>query len=878
MNWFRRLRVITRKDATARELDEELQFHIEHQVEEYIASGMSRAEARYAALRDFGALEPLKEQCRSARGLDWLEHLRQDLHYARRSFLRKPSFGLAVIALTATGIGATTAVFSVVDRVLFRALPYQDADSLVSAGLRIPWLEYDFLTAHTYSQLRSDPGPFRTVTSWSGVDDCDVTGDNPVRLACAHVESTFLPVLGVEPAFGRNFSREEDQPGVPHVALISYSLWKSRFGGQPVVGRRLTLDGQPATVVGVLPPDFETPTLERADVLLPQALPLNLAPTAQPIRVYGRLRAGVSPRQARDSLLARAEQPFADVPPHMRKQTEFHVRSIRDAQTGDFRLASWTLLVAVLAMLLIACANAANLLLARSVARRGELAIRAALGAGRSRMIRQILTETLTLSVTGGIAGCGLAYVLLRIFVRIAPKGIPRLATASIDLRVLMFGVAASLASGIIFGILPALYTPKAGMLTGVRTTGPASLVARRLLVGAQIAISLTLLSCAGILLQSLWNRQTVSLGMRTGHIVTARVVLGARYAQAATRREFYENLEARLRRLPGVESVALSDSLPPGGVPRSQPIFALRVDGKPALDEGTQGIVVWRAVTPDYFRTLGISILRGRGFLEEDRTPEARAIILSNSFARRMFGRENAIGRRIARFPGSPQRPAPWYTIVGVAADVRNAGLTDRNDAEYYLVRRHGAASAYEDAPAASAVIVRGSARSSAIQGWLRTEIASLDPALPAVILPFEEHIGELAARPRFQAWLLAMFAGIGMILAASGLYGLVSFLVAQRERELGVRLTLGATPAMIVRMIVGDALRWTAGGLVVGIAAAVAAAYSLRSLLFHVSPANPLAYFSAAALLAFIALAAAWVPSRRAARLDPAATLRHE
>lgn len=878
MNWFRRLRVVTDKAATGQELDEELQFHIDHQIAENVAAGMSPDEARFAALREFGAREPLKEECRSARGVDWLEHAWQDLNCALRNFRRKPGIAIAVVTLTAVGIGATTAVFSVVDRVLFRALPYADAGRLVSLGIRIPWLDYDFLTAASVAKLQEDPGPLAAVTSWSGMSDCDVTADNPVRLACASVAWTFLPVLGVEPVSGRNFTKEEDQPKVPRVALISYALWKTRFAGRAdAVGQSLTLDGEPARIVGVLPEDFHTPTLDRSDILLPQALPPADRAGGRPLRVYGRLRPGISLEQAHDILTGTVQQLLTDVPPDIRKQVVFHVRSLRDLETGDFRVASWTLFGAVIAMLLIACANAANLLLARSVARRQELAIRVALGAGRSRMLRQTLTETLALGIVGGAFGCVLAYALLRVFIAIAPAGIPHLSSATIDARVLWFGLGIAVACGVASGLAPAIHTPEAGLLTGVRVAGTVTLPARRFLVRAQVAISLTLLTCAAVLLQNLWNRLSVSLGMRTDHIVTARVVMGARYAKPAQRGAFYERLEAGLKRLPGVESVALSDSLPPGGVPRSQPVFALHVEGKPAIVEGSPGIVVWRAVTPGYFETLGIPILRGRAFTEEDRRPGGFPMIISSSLARRYFGIEDPVGRRMTRFPGSPQSPAPLYTIVGVAAEARNNGLTDQNNPEYYVVRRRGAPS-YDDAPMGSAIIIRGKSSSAAMKNWLRTEIAALDPVLPAVIRSFDEHIGALAARQRFQAYLLALFAGIGLLLVAFGLYGLVSFLVAQRERELGVRLALGATPAIIVRMIVGDAMRWTLGGLVVGIVCAAAAAHGLRSLLFHVSPADPRPYLLAAVIMTAVALLAAVLPSRRAASVDPATTLRQD
>jgi predicted permease len=558
----------------------------------------------------------------------------------------------------------------------------------------------------------------------------------------------------------------------------------------------------------------------------------------------------------------------------MRKQVQFHVLGLRDLQMGEYTAASWTLLAAVLATLWIACANAANLLVARSIGRRRELAIRVALGASRSRMAGQALTEGLLLSLGGGAAGCVLAYGLLKLFILLAPEGIPPLSLASLDVLVLLFGLCASLFCGVVFGLAPAFYTPQVEMLSGSRTIRSVGLLARRLLVGGQIAVSLVLVTCAGIFLQSLWNRQAVSLGLRTDRVVTAQFVLGPRYGPPAARAAFYEQLEAGLARLPGVESVALSDSLPPGGTPRSQPIFAPVVDGKAPFDDGAPGVVIWRAVTPDYFRALGIPILSGRPFTDDDRRPAERSIILSAAYARKLFGEENPLGRRMSRYPGAARNPAAWYTIVGVAADARNSGLTDHNDPEYYLARRRGS-TAYEDIPLASAIVMRGSAGLAAM---LRPEIAAMDPALPVVVRSFDRHVAELAARPRFQAWMLVLFAGIGMLLAGFGLYGLVSFLVAQREREFGVRLALGATQADILRLVLGDAMSWTLGGLLCGLAGAVAAARALRSLLFHVSPGDPAAYVMAAVVLTTLAIAAAFLPSRRAARVDPAITLKQD
>jgi putative ABC transport system permease protein len=801
-----------------------------------------------------------------------------DFRYALGNVRRKPGFAVSVIALFALGVGTATSVFSVVDRVLFRALPYSHGDRLVSLGIRIPWLEYDFLPAGSYFDLRDRPGPFTALTSWSGVVNCDWTDERPVRLGCAAAEANFLPVLGVEPVLGRNFTKEEDLPNAAPVALISNALWKLSFGGDTsAVGRHVSIDGRQTLIIGILPADFETPTLDRADVLLPQNLAANVASGARVLRICARLKDGLTPERARDKVMAGADRLLRDVPPQLRKQVEFHVRSLRELQTGDFRLASLTLLAGVMAMLLIACANAANLLFARSVARQREFSIRMALGAGRARILRQLLTEALVLGLAGGVLGCAMAFGQLRLFVAIAPAGIPHLAAASLDWRVLLFGIAAALFSSAAAGLVSMLHSPKEGWWSGVRTTGGIGLFTRRLLVGSQLAASLILLTSAGLLLESLWNRQAVSLGIRVEGVVVGEVALGARYAQPASRAAFYERLEARLRQLPGVESVGFVDTLPPGGVPRSQPLYALTVQGMAPLDQGTPGIVVWRSVTPEYFRAMAIPIVRGRVFTEDDRRPGATSIIISAAYARRLFGDSNPVGRRIARYPGTPANPAPWYEIVGVAADARNAGLTDNLDPEYYLVRRHGS-TGYEDAPPVSAAIIRGTASRAKLESWMRAEIAALDPALPATVRTMEEEVGGLAARPRFQAWLLAMFAVLGLLLSALGVYGLVGFVVSQREREFGIRLTLGATPAGIVRMMLKDAFGWAAGGLIAGLAGAAVAARLLGSLLFHVSPGAPGAYAGAAALLAAFALVAAFLPSRRAGRVDPATTLRHE
>ena len=481
--------------------------------------------------------------------------LAQDLRYAARGFVRSPTFTVAAVLAIALGTGAGTAVFSVVDRILFRSLPYPQSDRLVSVGFVAPIIPQEFMLGTDYLEWRARQQPFKSLTSWTGISDCDLTGANPVRLECAQVEANFLPTLGIQPIAGRNFTRDEDRPNATPVALLSYGLWQSRFGGdRQVVGKTIPLDGRPATILGVLPPQFEVPTLEHADVLVPQAMDeaaQHRPNTGRVLQSIARLKPGVTPAQAAAALQPLFQESLQFVPGPFRKEVKLRVRSLRDRQIHDARLASWILLGAVLAVLLIACANVANLLLARAATRQRELAVRLALGASRARLARQTLTESLLLAATGGAAGCLLAAALLRVFVAIAPEGIPRLQQAAIDLRVLLFTLLVSLACGVVFGLAPALQQhahPRAETLAGWRSLGARHYLFRHALVAAQICASLVLLTGASLLLRSLWNLQNQPLGMRTGSVLTASVTLGQKsYSEPAAPTRFLRRTGAAL-------------------------------------------------------------------------------------------------------------------------------------------------------------------------------------------------------------------------------------------------------------------------------------------------------------------------------------------
>jgi putative ABC transport system permease protein len=796
-----------------------------------------------------------------------IEILVQDLRYAARGLARSPTFAVAAVFAIALGIGAATAVFSVVDRILFRSLPYPQAECLVSLGFVAPIIPQEFMLGTDYVEWRARQQPFESITSWTGVNDCDLTAANPVRLSCAQVEASFLPTLGIRPIIGRNFTRDEDRPNGPPVALLSYGLWQSRFGGDPhVVGKTIPLDGRAATILGVLPPQFELPTLEHADVVVPQVLDeaqQRRPNTGRVLWSIARMKPGVSGAQAAAALQPLFQESLRFVPGPFRKEVTLRVRALRDRQIHDARQASWILLGAVLAVLMIACANVANLLLARGAWRQPELAVRVALGASRGRLVRQTLTESLLLAAAGGAAGCLLAAALLRIFVAIAPQGIPRLQQASVDLRVLLFALAVSLASGIAFGLVPAMQQH-----TFARAR-PRHYLFRHTLVAAQICASLVLLTGASLLLRSLWNLQNQPLGLRTS-VLTSTVTLGQKsYAEPASQLAFFEELERRLRGIPGVTQLALSDSLPLGGSARSMIYSVIDVAGRPRSAEGTGGMVTWRAVTPGYFAALGIPILRGRGFREEDRDPQQNAVILSDALARRMFPGEDRLGKQI-----QPGRSGPWRTVIGVAGNVKNGALMEPDEPEYYLVRKH----APEPLGRTATAILSGPMDRAALARWVRTTVAALDPGLPVSIETMDQRAGKLAERPRFNAWLLGLFAGMGLVLAAIGLYGVVSFLVAQRTQEIGLRMALGATPGAVARLVLGHAARWTLAGAALGIIGSLLAARLLESMLFHVSTREPWILAASVAVLWAIAMLAAWGPARRAARVDPMRALRRE
>ena len=886
----RRWRAALRNSRGA--LEEELRFHLEQSIQARIDAGVPPEEARRLAQLEFGGVEAARESAYSLRPGWLLETVTADVRYALRGFVHRPAFAATVIATLALGIGAATAVFSVIDPILFRALPYADDDRLVSVGLVQSLERQEFTLGGFFFEWQANQTPFTALTYERGVNECNLTEASPMHLRCAGIAQNFLPTLGVSPVLGRNFLPAEDQPNGPKVVLLSDGFWLSRFNrDRNVLNKTIAIDDQPVRIVGVLPPNFEMPRLQQADLVLPAAVDVAAQHTVNsgigyPMWAFARLKPGISLEQAKAQMEPLFLHTQQWIPAQFRKEFHLAVRSVRDRQMQEAYAAAWILLAAVFAVLLIATANVASLFSARTAARQRELAVRAALGASRSRILRQMLTESLLLALAGAAAGFALAAILLRIFIALAPTGIPFLAQAHLDLRVVLFSLAIAVGCSVFFGILTSLDRPdrpQPSALAARATPGSARLRLRRSLVATQIAVSVVLVAGALLLLKSFQNLERQKLGMATGNVISVQLSLNwNRYKTGAAYREFYLRAEAALRRLPGVTAVAITDSVPPDDKSwhDSMRYDSINVQGQSRPSLGVGGTVVSRTVTPDYFRALQIPIVAGRAFTEDEREAGSNLLILSKLLAGRLFPHgdtqhQNAIGQRIQFASYRPYYvlDGPVYTVAGVAGDVKNAGLTGQDDPECYFLRTDS-----DSWNGHSLFLVETTLPASVMASSIQAQIAQVDPMTPVDVEALDAVVRRLADRPRFETALLGFFALTGLTMAVIGLYGVIAFLAAQRTQEIGVRMALGADRGDILRLVAWEGLRLIAVGGVVGIAVSLAVTQLLKSLLFGIGPRDPAALLTAIAALALTAMAATLIPARRAMRVEPVEALRCE
>jgi|HubBroStandDraft_6_1064221.scaffolds.fasta_scaffold52416_1 putative ABC transport system permease protein len=870
-----------RAGSTQRQFDAEFESHVALDTDEGMRAGLNEQEARRQALIRLGGAEQARQSYRERATLPLIETLRQDVRYALRGFRRNPVFALTAIVTLALGIGATTAVFSVVDRILFRPLPYADPSGIVSLGFVHSLERQEFVMGRFYVEWQKDQTPFSVLAAQStGVHNCDLVEDNPAQLGCISFQANFLPLFGIFPVLGRNFLPEEDRPNGPRVVMISYGLWKGHYNGDPhILGRMINVDGDPVRIVGVLPGDFQFPTLESADIVSPFAFDPAIQQTVNggfgyPERVFARLKSGVSVARAYAQMQSLFNGDLKLFPPSAKNEVRLSIRTLRDKETQDVRPVAWVLFGFVLAVLLIACANVAGLVLARGAGRQRELAVRSAIGASRGRLIRQALTEALLLSFAGFLAGLAMAQSLVVVFVRLAPTGIPFISKAHLDLRIAVFAALLSCLCGVIFGLTASLEKPGLAALNAKASMSRNRAFLRRSLVTAQIAVSIILLSGAVLFLRSFTKIEEQNLGMQTDGVLTMKVALPWwRYNTDQKVMDFYLRLESSLRRLPGTFAVGMATSIPPeAGGSQSFRYSDLQVDGKPPVPPGSGGNVTGRSVTPDYFRALNIPIVRGRNFAEQDRTGGEREAILSRLLAARLFPGEDPVGKR---FAPDKRFSRPGSIIVGVADNVKNNGLTEQSDPEMYTLRRN----VPDDWSGNRLIVVIDSVMpASTIEPWVRSEIASIDRTVPVEMEPLSQSVSRLADRPRFATTLLGFFALMGLVMAVIGLYGLMAYMAVQRTQEIGVRMALGADPPRILRLILGEGMRLVALGGAVGLVAALTLARLLKSLLFEVGPHDPLSFVGVALLLVAVSTLATLLPARRAASIQPMDALRAE
>jgi putative ABC transport system permease protein len=880
------LRLPRRSSSRLRaDLDEELRFYFDMRARELVESGMTEPDARREAVREFGDLEYTKRYClaedamttRDDRHTDLLAELRQDVAHSWRTLRRSPAFTAVALITLALGIGANTAIVSVVNGLLLRGLPYRDADNVV----RI-WGAYanttrdrGQLSPADFLDLRDGQRSFSTIGAFAFGGGTYVGEGDPVRLAGLRVDANVFNALGVSAAIGRTFAVGEDSTAVaPTLVILSHGVWRRVFGGDSsIVGKSISLSGRMRTVIGVLPPTFFFPTAGEAEVFTP----LDLTPIlrdANRTRKYhflgavGRLRPGVSVEQGRGELVSIARRLERDYPESNAGIT-VNALGVRDAIVGDTRPALLVLLGASLLVLLIACANVAGMLLSRAVSRRQELAVRSALGAGRARLVRQMLTESLVLASVGGLIGMGLAVWGTRALVASAGTMLPAASQIGVDGTVLATAVLVTLVCGVVFGLVPSLAASR-GMHTALKdaSRGSSGGVGRHrlrtALVTGQLALAAMLLVGAGLLVRSLSRLQQNDLGYTIDSVLTFELSLvGEPYATPEAQDRFYDELNGRLVALPGVVAVGAAGNLPMrGGASAS---FA--IEGKPHVGDKLPE-VGYQPVSDDWFRAMGVPLTRGRAFGPGDALGAPGVVILSESAARQFWPGGDPVGARVRL---GPNPDIPWLTVVGVVGDVRMGVAGDPRPTAYVSAR--------QDHWGGMAFVVRTTGDPMALLPAVRREVRAIDRTLPVSDGRSMRDVQAMQLTDRrLPMQLMTAFALLALVLAAVGVYGVMAYSVAARTREIGVRVALGAQPGNVFGMVVRQGLLAAVAGLTIGLAGAAALGKVLTTLLYGITPTDVATFAGVAALLVAVVLIACLVPARRAVRIDPLEALRSD
>ncbi len=861
------------------DLDQEVHSHLEMLIEEKIRAGMPPHQARRAARIELGGVEQVKERVRDSRTGAWLDSLLQDIRYGLRTLRKSPGFTAIAVLTLALGIDANTAIFSVVYAVVLRPLPYTHPEQLISV-----------LQAKPQESIRGTGCSFPDFTEWreqnlvfselAGAESHELTltghGD-PSVVTTMVVTPELFSLLDAKPLAGRTFLSEDGQKGAAPVVIVSENLWRGRFGADPnIVGSSISLDKRPFTVVGVMPAEFSLRLITQTqDIWIPLVQDPLFGPWMSRrgqhwLPVVGRLKPGVSLAQAQaemDTISARLAREF----PAEDAGWTIQLAPLQTAIVGDMRSALFVLLGAVGLLLLIACANIANMLLTRATSRAREMAIRTALGAGRARIVRQLLTESAVLGLLGGGAGICLAYWGVSVLTTMLPQNLPRFHPVRVDSGVLVFALLLSVAAGFLFGLAPALYSADFNVQENLKQASGRSgegSKRRGFLAGAEIALATVLLVAAGLLIRSFASLTSVSPGFNVQHMVKADVSLPQfEYLTPQQWTSFSNELLDRIQAEPGLRDTALAVPLPlvSGAVN-----LGFDIVGNPPLTAGTSRKADYVAVSPEYFRVMGIPLLRGRDFAVQDSLTAPRAALISEAFAHSYFPNQDPIGKQLIF--GFPPSPGARREIVGVVGDVRDVSLSQKPGPMMYVP--------FAQAPFwGSEIVVKSSLAPSAVAATIRKDVATIDKDLPVTdVSSMPEILDASVGQPRFRTVLLGLFAALALGLAAAGIFGVISYSVSRRTHEIGIRIALGATPTSVLRLILRESAKLILIGLAVGIPVALGLARFLSSLLFAVHPADPLTFIAVPALLALVALAASYVPTRRAMRVDPMVALRDE
>ncbi|HYT22166.1 MAG TPA: ABC transporter permease [Candidatus Polarisedimenticolia bacterium] len=871
-----------RKQRLDHDLNSELQTHLDFLTEENIRRGMNPTEATRAARREFGGLEQTKELYRDQRGLPFLETLLQDALYALRLLRKSPGFTAVSILALALGIGASTSVFSLINAVLIRTQPYREPERLVYFWSPNPrfQLPVEYLTPMNadFFDLQKQNRSFASLALF-GVGRFNLASQGRAEaIGGARVTGDFFKTMGISPALGRTVDARDDQPGQEQVAVISNRLWRTQFGAEPdILGKSVLLDARPYQIIGVMPPGFGFPhATDVMDAAKVTDMWIAWAMTAEQRsnrndsagNAIGRLRQGVSLEQAQSemsTLMAKIDllRPVKD------RGFGALVHPFVASVTGAPRRALLLLMGAVTLLLLIACSNVASLAMARATGRIREMGVRAALGAGRSRLIRQLLTESFFLAVCGGTFGCGVAFTSIRLLMRVDPGNIPRLEETSLDSRVLFFTLGVSLLTGLLFGLFPALTASRCDpseVLThsGTRSVKGTRSRFRRGLIVVQVALSFVLLTGSGLLIRSLWRVQSVEKGFEPHSTVTMNLSLDQRYSQPDRQISFYRELIDRLSILPSVQAAGAITNLPFG---HGETLSWLTVEGYP-FDEKV--FFQTRSVTPHYFAALGIRLLEGQSFTNDDCNGHPLVAIVNRSFAEKYFRGKDVLGKRFHFIDANP-KPV-WWTIIGVVADVRHASLEEQPQLQAYLPFWQASASA-------AAFVLRTSTDPTSFASAVQKELNTIDPALAvADIRTMDQLVSESTAMRRLQTFLLSVFATVALLLSLVGLYALLAYSVRQRTAEIGVRMALGARMRDVLWLVIGQGVSLALVGIALGLVSALGLTRLLASLLFEVQPTDAVTFLSVALVFCVVALVACCVPARRATRVDPMIALRHE